>query len=900
MKKGWYCPPLCTLVIGLSIYAIFSLFPFSNLTIAWCDMKQQVIPLLIDFKQILSGSADFFLNFQNAGGMSFLGPFFFFLSSPFSFLVAFVSAENVYMLVNVLVLLKMMVASLTAGIFFRTCYPSLGLAQSTALSVMYAFSGYTMLYFQNIVWLDMMYLFPLLLLGLYQIATKGKASLFFFSLCAAIIIQFYLTYMVLLYTLFAAVIYAYFCFPEKPRRQTLFRFAAATAAAFLVTAAVWVPLLCQYFSSARPIGLLDSLLSGGLWARWETTVVTVICTMMIFAAVPMLFFLPRKHFERPAASLLLFFLMLLPIGLEPINKMWHTGSYQAFPSRYGFITVLCGLIVAAEVLSRLNCCDAQEEKKPDPAMKGRSVFLPCFVFIIAALAVLGGILLASEQEALTVYMRRLWIDRSFLKVFLQFALIVLVVYFLLMALYRLRLLRRKAFTVFLCAVTVCESMFSGGIFLGYAGNDVTFNKEVLDLSGKIEDDSLYRVKLAKKYFDVNLMGSLNYGSVNHYTSFTDADYISTMKKLGYSSYWMESSSVGGTLFSDFLLGHQYTIDGIGTLSGDENLVYSNNRFVLLKNNDSAPIGIVADGWETVEKDGIPLSQTERLPQQEAIFEALFQTTDSLFETYEPDNLANLTLNYDTVYSYRRVNDLLTGILYYKIDVKGTQTLYFDCFNEISVRLREVINGGCNIYVDGIPIETEYPTQKNNGILELGTFTDQSVLVEIELLKDVNARSFGVYGLKHEVLEKHLDTLQAAELSQVGNTFTGSAVASGEGQYLFLSVPYGSGYTAHVNGEKAEFCRVFDDFLAVKLQKGENTITVSYLPPGVIPGLIISGLSILSILLLLWWKKKHSLEKWQHRLSGPTAFLVVVAFYIAVFMVNLFPLLVRLIGVLKSF
>ena len=80
MKKGWYWPPVCTLAIGLVIYATFSLFPFSNLTIAWCDMKQQVIPLLIEFKQILSGEADFFFNFQNAGGMNFFGPFFFFLS----------------------------------------------------------------------------------------------------------------------------------------------------------------------------------------------------------------------------------------------------------------------------------------------------------------------------------------------------------------------------------------------------------------------------------------------------------------------------------------------------------------------------------------------------------------------------------------------------------------------------------------------------------------------------------------------------------------------------------------------------------------------------------------------------------------------------------------------------
>ena len=74
----------------LVLYAMKELFPFGEFTVSWCDMNQQVVPLLCEFKDILEGKGSLFLNLQNAGGMNFWGVFLFFISSPFTFLVAFV------------------------------------------------------------------------------------------------------------------------------------------------------------------------------------------------------------------------------------------------------------------------------------------------------------------------------------------------------------------------------------------------------------------------------------------------------------------------------------------------------------------------------------------------------------------------------------------------------------------------------------------------------------------------------------------------------------------------------------------------------------------------------------------------------------------------------------------
>ena len=100
--------PLTVLALTCAVMAAHGQFPFGEKSIAWCDMNQQVIPLLMDFKDILAGKSSLLLNMQNAGGMNFWGVFLFFISSPFSFLVAFIEKADIYYAVNILLLLRMM------------------------------------------------------------------------------------------------------------------------------------------------------------------------------------------------------------------------------------------------------------------------------------------------------------------------------------------------------------------------------------------------------------------------------------------------------------------------------------------------------------------------------------------------------------------------------------------------------------------------------------------------------------------------------------------------------------------------------------------------------------------------------------------------------------------------
>ena len=62
----------------------------------------------------------------------------------------------------------------------------------------------------------------------------------------------------------------------------------------------------------------------------------------------------RGKWEGARSRRLLFLLALsllmsVPLWIEPVNKFWHIGSYQAYPSRYGFILVFLWALLAAAV-----------------------------------------------------------------------------------------------------------------------------------------------------------------------------------------------------------------------------------------------------------------------------------------------------------------------------------------------------------------------------------------------------------------------------------------------------------------------------------------------------------------------------------------------------------------------
>lgn len=53
-------PCFCTGLLLMTVYAVFGFSPFGEKSISWCDMDQQVVPLLAEFRRVLVEGGDMF------------------------------------------------------------------------------------------------------------------------------------------------------------------------------------------------------------------------------------------------------------------------------------------------------------------------------------------------------------------------------------------------------------------------------------------------------------------------------------------------------------------------------------------------------------------------------------------------------------------------------------------------------------------------------------------------------------------------------------------------------------------------------------------------------------------------------------------------------------------------
>ncbi|MEG2174763.1 MAG: YfhO family protein, partial [Oscillospiraceae bacterium] len=340
--------------LGLTsiLFALGGLYPFGDCTLAWCDMQQQVVPLWMQLSDMLQGEVSPLYSLRAAGGMSLWGVLLFFVASPLSLLSVFWEKGDMLLFANVMTLLKLGCCAATSAWFFHKRYEKLALPTVCALSLGYAFSGYSMMYYQNSVWLDVMALFPLLLLSMEGLRRRGGGLSYGILLTLCIVTNYYLSYAILIFLALMGGTVCRLCLNGQERGRYALRLGFYTVLALLLSAPVWMPSLWEVLASARNEGLIQSLSGGALLTDMPTTICFLLCSAVTFVPALSCWRLefPKEAPERAERALLP--LLLIPLFVDPINRMWHTGSYQAFPVRYGFLTVLLLLSLSAAWLTR--------------------------------------------------------------------------------------------------------------------------------------------------------------------------------------------------------------------------------------------------------------------------------------------------------------------------------------------------------------------------------------------------------------------------------------------------------------------------------------------------------------------------------------------------------------------
>lgn len=849
VKKRWeyLFAPLVVMAIVLYIFKGYELFPFGKNALNWGDMSQQNLPVLIQFRDVLLGKQGSFFSMVNAGGMDYSGIFLFLASSPFSLLAAFISKSNLVFYINIMILLKLMTCSLTASIFFKRFFDKLTPLQNIALSVAYALCGYSMMFYQLHTWLDVMYMFPLLLIAMDKLINEFKIYPYVITLSFMILFQFYLGYMLALFIIFFFLLYILFFHNENKKKAILF-FGIGTILALMITSPVLFTALEQFLKSARGVNILENLVCGDFFTHFPTTIPFLLATSLIIIAIPFMYILKINKNKNVRFIYVIFVLMVIPVIIEPVNKIWHTGSYQAFPVRYGYITVLIGLSLFAAIITEMNkqCDNAQPKERAIPKIVSVMIILMFYIFIKR--------FVPANADNLNSYSTTLWgSDKSFTSICI-YSLVAIIVISILLVQFKFKRIGKQVFSFVLCLFVVAEGLFNTSVYLGFGARDTKSYHEIMSLKDKIDDDSAYRLKTYKKYFDVNLIGAMGYNSLAHYTSLIDENYIYAMKKFGYSSYWMEVNSNDSTVLSDAFMGNKYTLYNFYDYDMKKDIVYNDDIFYICKNEFNMSLGNVISKDRIMSVKDIP--EMDRISFQNLLYKTLTGLNDDIVTRYNPlsTNNVNLSSTSDRTV-YEKLNDD-AGIITYEIYVEGRQNLYFDCFDKLTTNLTEPINDSFNIYIDNVSAAISFPNKRQNGIVDLGVFEDEIVSVTVKVLKSGSANSFGVFGIDLDKLATGINSVKPADVKVKGDLITVNATADNNDQMLLLSIPYSRGFNVYVNDKKVDAERVLDTFMAIPLEKGKNEIRMTYRSYGLLPGLVIAAIGVILLIFISVIIKKY--------------------------------------------
>lgn len=189
MKKKWFHAMvvfILTFMVMTFLYKVYGYAPFGNRSLASMDANIQYLDFFAYFKDVLAGKNQIAQTFSKSLGGPNIGTYSYYLASPFNLLVFFFEKSDLHSFLDWVVALKVSMASAMFCAFlyqrFRTTWePPHGRALITLLSLSYGLCQYNLAQSSNIMWLDGVYMLPLILWGVYDVVSRHsgwKLSLF--------------------------------------------------------------------------------------------------------------------------------------------------------------------------------------------------------------------------------------------------------------------------------------------------------------------------------------------------------------------------------------------------------------------------------------------------------------------------------------------------------------------------------------------------------------------------------------------------------------------------------------------------------------------------------------------------------------------------------------------------
>jgi len=847
------------------IYSVFKVFPFGDTTVLRMDLYHQYGPLFVELFDRVTQHKSFLYSFTTGGGSSFLGNYFNYLSSPLNALIFLFDRIQMPYAITFLVALKCILSAGSFSFYLKKSQKGNEMIIS-AFGILYAFSAYFLAYFWNIMWLDAMFIFPLIILGIERIINKGRPQLYIAALVFMLFSNYYMGYMACIFAVIYFVAYYFignsvgskikqslknekkFSIKKIMNNKFINRgifFAASSLFAGMLCAFFLIPVFFIltgssatsgefpstakiYFSAFEFIKSHFAFLETTIRSSGEDVLPNVYCGIITLILIPLFIVNKNIKLKEKGIYIALLLIMFISFDVNILNYIWHAFHFpNDLPYRFSYMYSFILLVIAYKSFKNLNALGIKE------------IGFASMAWIV--IAVIAEELKTEKMKTLTPY------------VTIAFIIIWCTVLFI---------SEKKAYGkviigTLVIAVAFCEIIIADTKAFSlaqkqtdYVSNYETYREDINYINEN--DNDLYKTELT--YLNTRMDPCLyGYNGISTFSSMAYEDYSKLQYSLGMYGNRINSYTYNTqTPVYNMMYNIKYVIykDEKIRPSTDLYTKYyesSDGKSVVFRNDYFMPIAYcVSDNvnsWDTSE--GNPLKVQNEFFEKATGCKDVFKQVDYIKCDY--DGVTGENISQNGSYWFTASED----------------------FGNINLTVKPRVNGNLYLYVTSKDIETLSVEFEDNSsvtqdidtpyILDLGCRT---VDEEIRISLDCNASSgtegnFDIYccSVDKTVLDAGYNKLKVTSMNieKFSETKISGTVEAKENCVLYSSIPYDKGWSVTVDGEKAETFGIGNCQLGIMLKPGNHTIEYKYTPKGFTAGMLISCFSLLTLIGYLIYK-----------------------------------------------
>ncbi len=861
-----------TFLLMLILFWHYGYAPFGGNSMASHDASVQYLDFYSYFKDVLSGKNNITYTFSKTLGGNNIGVFSYYLTSPFMLLCVFFKKTQLHAFFDVLVMLKLSTASFTFCLFLTGRFHKHFSAGNTSiknfsmviLSVSYGLCQYSIAQSCNLMWLDGVYMLPLILLGVYHMVCEKTAWKLAVPVALSILFNWYTGGINCLFSgiwLFLELcLYATSLpFSKKVLKsclKSILYYIFSMFSGVLCSCILFLPTISAMRNSNR--GQLDLYclknfsFTGNILTALSNYVfgstsvygcVSLFCgTFAILGLIAL--FLSKKISRKQKLIFGCFtFLSILLIYWFPFYTVFSLfKNVSSYWYRYSYINIFGILFVAAvfylTVLEQENTCILVKSSLIFALLMfllrcrltDRKPLQETVLIILAALltGVVFSLLLLSCRQR-----HRLYKQLSFLAAVALF-------------------LGQTAYNTQLLMNTYHVS--DDAKYRSYSMN----TRNLIDTIRK-KDSGIYRIsqttsrKMLKSLTTANYDEAFgfNYRSIAGYTSSPDDNQRDFLEHLGYRKCGENMNITNASIIgADSLLGVKYIlspyrINGLQKISS----IKSKGRKKAYRNPYALPFALIyPDHHPDLTEKKTNTDPENPFEYQNYLYSILYGQDISIYEPlhYRRTSIGNSQKGTPQIYS---------------VDLKqGNYAFYGNIpWDTVMDRAMLTVNKTYTTrYSWWLAPSLFYIPSRQNA---------RTASVSIKSAEGYSIHPDGeqFYGLNLDTLSRitrKISSGQPDKLS-VKNGYIRAVChnVTDDHHSLYLSVPYDRGWQIYINGKKTSYNLIDNCLYSLPLKKGDNTIEMRYVCPMLRVGAVISILGILlTITMTLIENKKRRLEK----------------------------------------